>query len=493
MKPFIYSTIFFIVSVLKADAQNYEKVWFNNADSVYGYYTVIKPTSPRIQGALILMDGYGGNASSFLTETKIHNIASSNDFLTVCVPTGIRLFADEEIKQLITRICRDVIKTYGIKKDRFALGGFSSGGTIVLRYAELCYQQPGDYPIQPAAVFTGDSPVDLIALYQSSKNELRKNFQGWWLGESKMIIDSLEKKVGNPETAKDKYAAVSPFNQEDTATGNEQYLQHVAYRTYHDVDVQWQIDNRRRSIYSTNMLPASELVNRLVISGNEHASFIQSKLPGRRNNGFRHPHSWSIIDEIDLVQWLTESLHFYPSHVANPYTYNAPLNWSPETILFPFNFAATLPYKGFEELRFAPGWGNASGTECWAYTILWWLDDDYTFDQSIVQHDLETYFTGLTRQRVIAEGQNMSSFIPAKAAIKKISTEPGDVASYTGTLDIFDALITKKPGKLYVKIHQKQSASKGNTVLLMEVAATGFDQPAWQQLDKINADFGWKK
>jgi len=493
MKHRLLNTLLGLCLLIKTYSQNYEKIWFDKTDSIYGYYTVIPPVSGRIQGALVLMDGYGGDASSFLTEIKIHNIASANNILTVCVPTGMRLYADKTMQQLLNKICMDIIRTYGVKKEKFAFGGFSAGGTIVLRYAELCREKPGEYPVLPAAVFTGDSPVDLMALYQSSKRELRKNFKGWWLGESQMIIDSLETHLGKPEIGKNNFEAVSPFNEEDTTTGNEQYLKEVAYRTYHDVDVQWQIDNRRRSIFQTNMLPASELVNRLVLLGNNDAAFIQSKQPGRRNNGMRHPHSWSIIDEIDLVQWLRAKLHFYPEFISKPYAYNAPQNWSPETILFPIDFAPSLPYKGYEELRFAPGWGNAGSNEKWAYTILWWLDDDYTFDETVLKHDLEAYFSGLTKRRAIADKLDMAVYTPAKAGVKKIKTDTDDIATYQASLDIFDAQVTKKPGSLNVKIHQKKCDTKGNTIVLLEIAAADFNQPVWLQLDKINADFKCEK
>ncbi len=157
-KLFIF---FLLVIVLSSTtkSQNFEKVWFNKKDSVYGYYAVIKPLSSRIQGVLVLLDGYGGNATNFLTETNLHSVACANDFLTVCIPTGMYLYADSSVVKTVNKILSDIINTYKVKKDQFILGGHSSGGTIVLRYAELCKEKPLDYPISPKAVFTVDSPL----------------------------------------------------------------------------------------------------------------------------------------------------------------------------------------------------------------------------------------------------------------------------------------------------------------------------------------------
>jgi pimeloyl-ACP methyl ester carboxylesterase len=434
------------------------------------------------------LDGYGGNATDFLTETKLYNVACANDFLTVCIPTGINLYADSSVIKTTNEILSEIIKTYKVKKDQFILGGHSSGGTIILRYAELCKEKPLDYPISPKAVFTVDSPVDILGLYRSSQRDLKKGFDGWWLGESQMIIDTYNKLLGKPELSLKKYRQASPFLREDSLPGNEKFLKDVAYRTYHDVDINWHIQNRRRSFYETNMLDASELVSRLVLAGNNSAEFIASKQPGRRSNGYRHPHSWSIVDEVDLVQWAKEKLNFYPDHIKKPYSYKAPENWSSEVILFPIDFAPALAYKGFEDLRFAPGWGDEKSNERWAYTLLWWLDDNYTFDEKILQQNLESYFTGLTRRRAVADKLNMQTFTNAKAQVKKTGTDNNDISTYTATVNIFDAQVTKKPNVLYIKIHIKNCLDKSNTILLFEVSALPSDKPVWQQLDKLNTD-----
>src|SRR6202022_1608238 len=128
----------------------------------------------------------------------------------------------------------EVAKTYDIKKDRFAMGGFSSGGTVALRYTELCYEHPKEFGIQPRALFTGDSPVDLLGLYESSKRLLVRNTHDWWLGEAKMSIDSLDAQIGPPTPELAKYRQVSPFLQRDSLPGSEQFLVTVPYPTYQD-------------------------------------------------------------------------------------------------------------------------------------------------------------------------------------------------------------------------------------------------------------------
>jgi hypothetical protein len=484
---------FLILAINTSYAQDIEKRWFDKSDSVYGYYVIIKPFTPNIQGAIILLDGFSGNADAMLRETRIHSVACTNDILTICFPTGQRLYADKSIIDLMNRALTEIILEFKLRRDQFAIGGMSSGGTIALRYAELCREKPAEYPISPKAVFDVDSPLDLVNFCETSEKDLQQNANMWWTGEGRMVLNKLKNEIGDYKTDIKKFNAVSPFYKDGKEPGNEKFLKDIAFRTYHDVDINWHIQNRRHSIYNTNMLNGSELVNRLVIQGSTQAEFIQSKIQGRRNNGMRHPHSWNIVDEAELVQWIKEKLNFYPDNLEKPFVYNAPSAWSHETIIFPMDFAPEISYKGFEELRFAPGWGDPNSSDKWAYTILWWLDGVYNFNEKTLQQNLESYYTGLTKRRAIAEKLDMNAWTPAKSQVQKIKTSKGDRETFTATTAIFDSQVTKKPGTLYFKIHVKDCPDKTKTILLIEVAENVFTAAAWQQLDKINDEFGCLK
>jgi hypothetical protein len=46
------------------------------------------------------------------------------------------------------------------------------------------------------------------------------------------------------------------------------------------------------------------LISRLMLMGNNKAEFMTAKQPGVRSDGTRHPHSWSIVDEVECIQWI---------------------------------------------------------------------------------------------------------------------------------------------------------------------------------------------
>ena len=181
-----------------------------------------------------------------------------------------------------------------------------------------------------------------------------------------------------------------------------------------------------------------------------------------------HPHSWNIIDEIDLVYWIKERLAFYPGDPSKRYTY-AVEGWQPEIMIFPFDFAPGITYKGYEDLRFSPNCWNAASDEKWAYTFAWWLDEAYSIDEKTLQQNIESYYTGLTHRRAIADKDDMSAWFPSRVSpVKKITTTPGD---------------------LYIKVHLKSCSDRNKTILFFEISAFPTTQPIWNKLDKINADF----
>ncbi len=308
MQKKLLSLFLSLAIVQYGSAQISVKGWFNPSDTVYGYYSVQEPLSKSIKGAIVLLDGYGGNALSLYPETTIDELAYRDSLLLITLPTGRRIYPDAAIIDLLNLALSNLTKKYNIPKNKFVIGGFSSGGTIALRYSQLCIENPANYPIIPSAVFVIDAPVDLLGLYKRAKSESATASTDAWAEESKMIVDVLEKELGDPTMQKEKWDKANPFTALSTSAGSEKFISTIPFRTYHEVDINWYLLNRKKSIYSLNMLDASDLVRKLQTLGNSKAEFIQSTITGKRSNGQRHPHSWNIVDAADLLLWVKEAI-----------------------------------------------------------------------------------------------------------------------------------------------------------------------------------------
>ena len=70
----------------------------------------------------------------------------------------------------------------------------------------------------------------------------------------------------------------------------------------------WWIANRGKDYYDMNSIDAAALVNALKINGHNEAELMLTEDKGYRAEGQRHPHSWSIVDEGEMIKWFLSIL-----------------------------------------------------------------------------------------------------------------------------------------------------------------------------------------
>ncbi len=272
----------------------------------YHYYLAFEPSSKQIDKVLLLLPGAGQIAQSVSPETELPQIAAKNNILCIVASTYRTLFADEAMQENLTNIILDVMDRFKVKPDQFVLGGFSAGGAILTRYTELCYQYPERYPIQPKGVFTVDSPLDLFTIYENFEESKRKALTKIAVNEANWCMKMMDDVHGVPRENKETYAYLSPFCMDKSLSENEQYLMNTSIRCYHDVDINWRLKERNQPVRMQNYLVSAELINRLLLKGHTKAEFIQTFQTGYRSDGRRHPHSWSIVDAAECIEWIQQ-------------------------------------------------------------------------------------------------------------------------------------------------------------------------------------------
>ncbi|HTJ50233.1 MAG TPA: hypothetical protein VL443_12300, partial [Cyclobacteriaceae bacterium] len=302
-------------------------------------------------------------------------------------------------------------------------------------------------------------------------------------------LDAMTKENGTIYNNADRYKFLTPFYNEGQDAGNEKYLTSVAVRLYYDTDIEWQLKNRRNSFYDTKMPDGSELINRLLLMGNNNAEFIASKQPGLRSNGIRHPNSFSIVDEVECIQWVKRSLNIFDVNTWIP-TYNLikPAGWEMERFPLPPDFASQINYKGVEEVRFSPGWGEIKSEEHWSYSFLWWLDGTPKIDAVILQSNLKAYYSGLVARNITRRNIPANKIVPTIATIKKIKPAPGDLETYNGTISMLD-YHAQEPMILNCIIHVKDIKATNHTAIYFEISPKPFSHTIWKKMNEIGESF----
>ena len=158
----------------------------------------------------------------------------------------------------------------------------------------------------PVAVFAVDSPLDYERWFVAAELHLKRlALAGRDLAEDRNAVNELRKAFGgSPTEALETYRRQSPVSTLVADGGNARLLKDTPIRLYIEPDLKWRLENWDQDIYNSNMPDATALINILRLLGNKDAELITTAGAGYRPDGSRNPHSWSIVDERALAQWL---------------------------------------------------------------------------------------------------------------------------------------------------------------------------------------------
>ena len=279
-----------------------EKVFLDKSDTSKNCYIIILPPKIPCTGYLFLIPGFRETAENVLRQTDLPKKLAQNGILTI-IPTfqdGVLSFGVDSLSQeSLEKIIDDVTSKNKIANPSFYIGGFSIGGSCAIKYAENSI-------LKPTAVFAIDPPLDFERFYNSAKREIRLSKDREANPESIYMIDRIEKETGgNPQTKINEYYKLSPYSYSDTAQTEIKKIIDISLRIYTEPDINWWLKERGADLTSMNATECSAMINELNRLGNKNAELITTLNKGYRKPGNRrHPHSWSIVNNDELIKWL---------------------------------------------------------------------------------------------------------------------------------------------------------------------------------------------
>lgn len=279
-----------------------EKVFLDKTDTTRNSYTVIYPQKLPWKGYIFLIPGFGETAENVLQQTELPNKLASSGILTI-IPTfqdGVLSFGVDSLSQKsFDRILKNVISKFKLVDQKFYIGGFSIGGSSGIKFAE-------NSTIKPKAIFAIDPPLDFERFYHSAKRDIRLSKGNKANQESVYMIERLEKETGgSPLTHLAEYLKISPYSFSDTTQTAIKKLIDIPLRIYTEPDIDWWLKERKSDLTKINAAECSAMINELNMLGNTSATLITTQNKGfRKPDNIRHPHSWSIVDNDELIKWL---------------------------------------------------------------------------------------------------------------------------------------------------------------------------------------------
>lgn len=280
-------------------------LYVGDGESINLFYYALVPKI-KINGALVLFPATGELVEDvFNNNASLIKMATDSNILVVVLSINYNLCLDKTSLNFINQVFDHTLKKYKVSKNKFVLGGFSLGGMNSIRYTEMAYENSLLTTILPQAVYGVDPPLDLVGLYDKFIRIEERNFFGPAVYEAKDYLSKMNLQFGgSPDKKADTYIFYSMYSRNQKEGGNTKYLKNVPIRIYSDPDIDWYLEKRHTDYYDMNALDQTAMINQLHLMGNDKAEYINALGKGYRLNGSRHPHSWSIVEPVDCLNWI---------------------------------------------------------------------------------------------------------------------------------------------------------------------------------------------
>lgn len=158
-------------------------------------------------------------------------------------------------------------------------------------------------------------------------------------------------------------------------------------------------------------------------------------------------------------------------------TLDAPETWNTERIPFPISFAREIPLTGIEDLKFAPGWSDATQDDYWTYVFVWYVDDFGKVNQDSLTSWVNRYYDGLM-------GANADNPEKGRTVTQYTKTSAG----FEGQLEVYDNFFAKEMMTLYSRMTEQKCPETGKTILRFNMSIRPFDHPVWQLMDEVKVN-----
>jgi len=189
-----------------------------------------------------------------------------------------------------------------------------------------------------------------------------------------------------------------------------------------------------------------------------------------------------------------------PVAAPDPFVYEAPSGWKPERIPFPLGFAPSLPYKGFEQLHFAPGMFDPKSENYFTYLFFWWIEGEPEVNKETLARGLVDYYRGLSAavggpKNLRMDLAKVNATVVAAVDGKSDAEGNSDPASpstrrFTGRLNTFDPFNTGQALALEAEITVWRCDRGNRTVVFFCVSPRARDAAAqWEPMRATLATF----
>ncbi|MFT4602344.1 MAG: hypothetical protein ACI857_002530 [Arenicella sp.] len=160
---------------------------------------------------------------------------------------------------------------------------------------------------------------------------------------------------------------------------------------------------------------------------------------------------------------------------------SSPEKWPSEIIEFPMGFAREIDLKGFEDLRFMPGWRDTTSSQFFSYMFVWYVDQDSAFTESRMTNYFNIYYDGLMNINGHNERDSSKLNQLDKTLCLFVKTDEG----FTGKMRVYENFVLKNYLTLNVKVEISECEKTSKQIVRCEISPQGFKDHVWKDFKLV--------
>ncbi len=235
------------------------------------------------------------------------NLALENQLAilyTVSSKVFPELYADPRGPMYIDQLIQAVLHDYPIPRNNIFIGGISASGFRALRYTQYCNAGKSEFDIQIKGCFAVDPPLDIVRFYQSvhwNGDRLKAGMKE----EAELMKAYFKNNYALPlEEFAEPYHENSVYSYSSGNCDRPALLLGTAILLIHEPDIEWWLKERNASYFDINSFDITGLVTCLQYLEHQDLELIETSGKGFDRAGNRNCHSWTIVDEEYLINWI---------------------------------------------------------------------------------------------------------------------------------------------------------------------------------------------
>ncbi len=269
-------------------------------------YTIILPQD-SVEGMIVLFHS-GRDTSHVGFEQRLYVETIRRNIAAMYVTTGnpFEFLFEETAYKRLDRYIHKALSEHNIPAN-LLFAGMSLAGTRALKFGIWCQNGHSEFEIRPLGIAICDAPLDFNRFWRQGQFAINHQIHPTSVREAQWVNYQLEKHLGGTPLENLKaYYQYAPYFKSLKIDTRLACLKGVAIRAYTEPDVDWWMKNRNKDYYGMNAVDAAGLIAELNLLDHKNAQLITTTHRGYHPNGTQHPHSWSIVDNGELIEWFVD-------------------------------------------------------------------------------------------------------------------------------------------------------------------------------------------